>query len=139
VLLWGGVFRLCQGFGGRRSFGEGVRPPPQGGPEKARPACEHFPVSTRESACVVVHVVTAATMPLFCLDQPQAPPLRAATCGRPPTRPVDDFQKNLAFYDCDVGFGLTALGSGRVMPIATRADRCTPRPLRGSAPAMWML
>jgi hypothetical protein len=41
-----------------------------------------------------------ATMPLACLDRPAAAPSQPPYLWESTYRPVDDFQKNLAFYGC---------------------------------------
>jgi hypothetical protein len=41
-----------------------------------------------------------ATMPLACLDHPQAPPAARAYLWEGTYRPPDDYQKTLAFYGC---------------------------------------
>jgi len=41
-----------------------------------------------------------ATMPLSCLDRPQAHPPSRGYLWEATYRPVDDYQKNLAFYGC---------------------------------------
>src|SRR5262249_20860935 len=41
-----------------------------------------------------------ATMPLSCLDRPQAHPPSRGYLWDATYRPVDDYQKNLAFYGC---------------------------------------
>jgi Protein of unknown function (DUF2891) len=41
-----------------------------------------------------------ATMPLACLDRPQAHPPSRAYLWEATYKPVDDYQKNLAFYGC---------------------------------------
>src|SRR5438445_446997 len=41
-----------------------------------------------------------ATMPLACLDHPQAHPAARGYLWEPTYRPIDGYQKSLAFYGC---------------------------------------